>query len=52
MHAPHPIDDIEKFGIYQVYTGLGTGSGFLIDATHLLTNYPSRHRIAMLPLNA
>ena len=38
MQAPHPIDDIEKFGIYQVYTGLGTGSGFLIDATHLLTN--------------
>jgi serine protease Do len=34
----HAIDDIEKLGIYQVYTGLGTGSGFLIDAQHLLTN--------------
>jgi serine protease Do len=38
MHASHPIDDIEKLGIYQVYTGLGTGTGFLIDSNHLLTN--------------
>ncbi len=34
----HPLDDIERLGVYQVYTGGGTGSGFLIDATHLLTN--------------
>jgi len=31
-------DDIQRLGVYQVYTGAGTGSGFLIDATHLLTN--------------
>ena len=31
-------DDIQRLGVYQVYTGSGTGSGFLIDATHLLTN--------------
>ena len=31
-------DDIERLGIYQVYTGSGTGSGFLIDANHLVTN--------------
>jgi len=40
-HAAEPIgldDDIEALGIYQVYTGSGTGSGFLIDATHLVTN--------------
>jgi serine protease Do len=30
--------DIEHLGVYQVYTGSGTGSGFLIDARHLLTN--------------
>jgi serine protease Do len=35
---PSLIDNIERLGIYQVYTGLGTGSGFLIDAEHLLTN--------------
>lgn len=32
-------DDIQRLGIYQVYTGSGTGSGFLIDATHLVTNH-------------
>jgi serine protease Do len=32
------LDDIEALGVYQVYTGTGTGSGFLIDATHLVTN--------------
>ena len=37
MSAAHH-DDIEGLGIYQVFTGTGTGSGFLIDATHLLTN--------------
>ncbi len=31
-------DDIESLGVYQVYTGGGTGTGFLIDAAHLLTN--------------
>src|SRR5689334_12466337 len=31
-------DDIERLGVYQVYTGSGTGSGFLLDARHLLTN--------------
>ena len=36
--APHSLDDIERLGVYQVYTGTGTGSGFLIDANHLLTN--------------
>jgi serine protease Do len=36
--SPHMIEDIEKLGVYQVYTGLGTGSGFLIDSLHLLTN--------------
>ena len=35
---PQSLDDIERLGVYQVYTGTGTGSGFLIDATHLLTN--------------
>jgi serine protease Do len=34
----HVIDDIEKLGVFQVYTGLGTGTGFLLDAKHLLTN--------------
>ena len=32
------LDDIDSLGVYQVYTGTGTGSGFLIDATHLVTN--------------
>ena len=40
-------DDIERLGVYQVYTGSGTGSGFLLDARHLLTNChvvePFRH---------
>lgn len=30
--------DIETLGVYQVYTGLGTGTGFLIDERHMLTN--------------
>jgi serine protease Do len=30
--------DIDALGVYQLYTGSGTGSGFLLDATHLLTN--------------
>jgi serine protease Do len=30
--------DIQKLGVYQVFTGGGTGSGFLIDPTHLVTN--------------
>ncbi|MBL8243827.1 MAG: trypsin-like peptidase domain-containing protein [Rhodanobacteraceae bacterium] len=34
----HSLEDIERLGVYQVYTGTGTGSGFLIDQTHLLTN--------------
>lgn len=32
------VDEIDALGVYQVYTGSGTGSGFLIDANHLLTN--------------
>ena len=32
------MDSIEQLGVYQVYTGSGTGSGFLIDPTHLVTN--------------
>ena len=32
------MDSIEQLGVYQVYTGTGTGSGFLIDPTHLVTN--------------
>ena len=32
------LDRIESLGVHQVYTGSGTGSGFLIDPTHLLTN--------------
>lgn len=31
-------DDIERLGVYQVYTGGGTGTGFLLDANHLVTN--------------
>ena len=38
LPAAHSLDDIERLGVYQVYTGTGTGSGFLIDANHLLTN--------------
>ncbi len=30
--------DIEKLGVFQVYTGSGTGSGFLIDDRLLVTN--------------
>ena len=34
-----PVDaEIEQLGVYQVYTGGGTGSGFLIDERHLVTN--------------
>ncbi|MBK8286220.1 MAG: serine protease [Ahniella sp.] len=29
---------IESLGVYQVFTGTGTGSGWLIDDRHLLTN--------------
>lgn len=32
------LDAIDHLGVYQVYTGGGTGTGFLIDATHLVTN--------------
>ncbi len=28
----------EQMGVFQVYTGSGTGSGFLIDSKHLVTN--------------
>ncbi len=30
--------DIEKLGVFQVFTGGGTGSGFLLDASTLITN--------------
>jgi serine protease Do len=30
--------DVEALGVFQVFTGGGTGSGFLIDPTHLVTN--------------
>lgn len=30
--------EIEKLGVFQVFTGSGTGSGFLIDKNLLLTN--------------
>ena len=30
--------EIESVGVFQIFTGGGTGSGFLIDPTHLLTN--------------
>ncbi len=33
-----PLDDIEKLGVFQVFTGGGTGSGFLIDPKLLVTN--------------
>ena len=32
------FESINQLGVFQVYTGSGTGSGFLIDARHLLTN--------------
>lgn len=39
MPSKRPLsDDIQTLGVYQVYTGAGTGSGFLIDDRHLLTN--------------
>jgi serine protease Do len=34
----HVMEHIERLGVYQVYTGAGTGTGFLIDENHLLTN--------------
>ena len=34
----HSLDTIDHLGVYQVYTGAGTGTGFLIDPTHLVTN--------------
>ena len=30
--------DIEALGVFQVFTGAGTGSGFLIDENYLVTN--------------
>jgi serine protease Do len=36
--TPPPVSDPKDYGVYQVFTGGGTGSGFLIDPTHLLTN--------------
>lgn len=36
--AAASFDAIENLGIFQVYTGTGTGTGFLIDERHLLTN--------------
>ncbi len=36
--SPTALDEIEDLGVFQVYTGAGTGSGFLIDRRHLLTN--------------
>ncbi len=32
------LDDLEKLGVYQVFTGGGTGSGFLIEPGVLMTN--------------
>ncbi|MFB9067489.1 trypsin-like peptidase domain-containing protein [Pseudofulvimonas gallinarii] len=32
------FDAIDQLGVFQVYTGNGTGTGFLIDERHLLTN--------------
>ncbi len=32
------INELEALGVYQIFTGGGTGSGFLIDPQHLLTN--------------
>ena len=38
-HDPNQsLDEIDGLGVFQVYTGAGTGSGFLIDQRHLLTN--------------
>lgn len=31
-------DGVDALGVYQVYTGSGTGSGFLIDDRHFVTN--------------
>jgi len=36
--SPRPLGEIERLGVYQIYTGRGTGSGFLIDSRHLVTN--------------
>ena len=30
--------DIEAAGVFQIFTGSGTGTGFLVDSKHLLTN--------------
>jgi serine protease Do len=30
--------DIERVGVFQIFTGAGTGTGFLIDDRHLVTN--------------
>jgi len=32
------LENLSHVGVHQVYTGTGTGSGFLIDDRHLLTN--------------
>jgi serine protease Do len=32
------VPTIESLGVFQIFTGGGTGSGFLIDDRHLLTN--------------
>lgn len=32
------MSDIEALGVYQVFTGGGTGTGFLVDPTTLVTN--------------
>ena len=32
------FSEIEALGVFQVFTGSGTGSGFLIDDRHLVTN--------------
>jgi serine protease Do len=32
------FSEIEALGVFQVFTGGGTGSGFLIDERHLVTN--------------
>ncbi|NUO52101.1 MAG: serine protease [Polyangiaceae bacterium] len=43
------ILEIENVGVFQVFTGGGTGSGFLIDDRHLLTNC---HVVAPYPVVA
>ncbi len=35
---PANLDQLQQLGVHQVFTGAGTGSGFLIDDRHLLTN--------------